>query len=80
MSDKAMIDEGKICKNCRFCSKRESLISGAISFECRKNPPVIYHYEDYEEGASWWPNVRLQDWCGEFQPSPKTDEVSDNDS
>ena len=45
------------CRRCRFA---EVVRNG---YECRRNPPAFLQARP---GASVWPSVRPDDWCGEF--------------
>lgn len=43
------------CEHCRFFRNSE----------CHKNPPASVVLQDAV--TVYWPNVKKDDWCGEFQ-------------
>lgn len=51
------------CMRCRF------MVEHRATMECHRNAPVPGH--DVTYNAARWPNVKANDWCGEFAlPSP----------
>lgn len=67
MTDKQMIER---CINCKYLYEGKAGTKGSLYHECKRNAPSVMPYEGYEEGVGWWPSIKLDDWCGEFQPSP----------
>lgn len=63
MTDKQMID-GTRCNNCKFYHFSNSI----GSHQCRKSPPVLI--PDVDKLHAYWPDIKPNDWCGEFQSSP----------
>lgn len=54
------------CANCvYFVPIRED--GGVVKGTCRKHPPT--HIAGSSHAPSWWPVVRVADWCGEFTVS-----------
>ena len=51
-----------ICVNCRFHDPK-----GSVLCYCRRHAPK-YSDLNPHTGASDWPIVRNNDWCGEFEP------------
>ena len=55
----------KICENCCFYAKYSFV--GTYS-ECRRYPPTMYSWEDYD---SRFPIIQSDYWCGEFKEKIK---------
>lgn len=53
-----------ICQSCRY-----SIVENRTPL-CRRYPPQVQEVPGYRTGASFYPRVNLDDWCGEHQPKP----------
>jgi hypothetical protein len=61
------------CENCRFFALDHKETSG----DCRRYAPKPMSFADTEDFHTVdivWPQMSLDDWCGEFQPHPITAE------
>ena len=59
-----MIENERCCQNCRFYYEGD----------CRRFPPQVGCEPNSEYSSSVFyafPNVRKEEWCGEFQPIEK---------
>jgi hypothetical protein len=54
---------GRFCEICEWFNWRNDEPDAGMGY-CRRYPPVI---EVDKSAADGWPNVRLTDWCGEWQ-------------
>jgi len=56
-----------VCGACKFVA----MLPGSGQTVCKRFPPAAAAYAvPPGAGASVWPPVGLDDWCGEFQPAP----------
>lgn len=62
---KPMAAQG-LCGACKFLA----VLSNGQTL-CKRFPPAVAAYATPPgAGASVWPPVSLDDWCGEYQPAP----------
>jgi len=65
-----------ICDKCYYIDSEDdgyNFTSGSEWYLCRRYPPNAIRSLDTENGEAWvnYPNVSLNDWCGEFKPEGK---------
>lgn len=58
------------CGDCRFCIPSEDPELPNAG-DCRRYPPQRFYYSADDPHATMYPEVCLDDWCGEFQPRPR---------
>jgi hypothetical protein len=59
-------DDDERCRTCRYAYSIDLTSAHAVPLDavhCRRYPPTLYAHS-----ASNWPQVTLQDWCGEWRP------------
>ncbi len=56
------------CNTCRF--SRHVVDSKPDYWECRLRAPI----PSPEDGSGWWPNIKPDDWCGDWR---ETDEAAE---
>lgn len=59
------------CETCKFC---RSVGEGTVNYECRRFPPQIGDERGY--GYVNFPDVQLDQWCGEWKPKELKQEVA----
>ncbi len=64
-------DDGKWCSTDEKSGITEmeyEVNTDGASGECRRYPPVVFGAAD----SAYWPNVYLDEWCGEWSARPVT--------
>lgn len=62
------------CDKCCYCQAMDDgfdFSGGSEWYECRRFPPNDLKNIDLKDGLAYtkYPNVSLDDWCGEFKPA-----------
>lgn len=57
----------KTCATCKWGHKKKTLIANKpyVYCECRLKAPAV----SPDDSSPWWPEVKLDDWCGEWESS-----------
>lgn len=59
------------CDKCEFwdTSSESSIAEPGTTARCRAKAPTT----DERTGLAMWPHTDQDDWCGDFRPSPSTE-------
>ena len=64
-----MNDNICMCMNCSYGLEVSDLL-----YECRRYAPRMIHGVGTVKSQEMFPIVRLDDWCGEYQPKEESEE------
>ncbi len=61
------------CDKCYYVDSEDdgyNFTGGSEWYECKRYPPTMIKSIDSDDGDVWtsYPNVSLDNWCGEFKP------------
>lgn len=57
------------CGSCKFCKETDNTFDDEDG-SCFRYPPqiIVLSSGGTSGGATYWPDVNKDDWCGEFKP------------